>query len=207
MSNKTKAILIISHNIKKTMFDEIKESVRDILRPLARKITEINPNTLTLFGLALSLISAFFFARRELNLAGAFLLAGGFFDSIDGLVARENNRMTKFGGFLDSVCDRFADAAIIIGAMYAGLTQLDPIPFWLTGTLAIFGSLMVSYTRARAEAAGASASVGFGDRPVRIIIIIFGAFLNRVNWAVLIVAVISFITVFQRIAFVKRALK
>jgi len=66
---------------------------------------------------------------------------------------------------------------------------------------------MVSYTRARAEAAGVSASVGFGDRPVRIIIIIFGAFFDMVNWAVLIVAVISFITVFQRIAFVKRVLK
>ena len=189
------------------MFEEIKESVRDILRPLAKKTTEINPNTLTLFGLLLSLISAYFFARQELYLAGTFLLAGGFFDALDGLVARENNRMTKFGGFLDSVCDRFADAAIIIGAMYGGLTRLDFIQGWLIGTLAIFGSLMVSYTRARAEAAGASASVGFGERPVRIIIIIVGAFFDLVNWAILLVAIISFITVFQRIAFVRRVLK
>jgi hypothetical protein len=66
---------------------------------------------------------------------------------------------------------------------------------------------MVSYTRARAEAAGGSASVGFGERPVRMIIIILGAFLDMVNWAILLVVVISFITVFQRIAFVRRVLK
>ena len=66
---------------------------------------------------------------------------------------------------------------------------------------------MVSYTRARAEAAGATASVGIGERAVRMIILIFGAFINMVNWAVLLVTVISFITVFQRIAFVKITLK
>ncbi|HMB45594.1 MAG TPA: CDP-alcohol phosphatidyltransferase family protein, partial [Candidatus Methanoperedens sp.] len=165
------------------------------------------PNTLTLFGLLLSLVSAYFFARWELKMAGAFLLAGGFFDALDGLVARENNRMTKFGGFLDSVCDRFADAAVLLGAIYGGLSQGYSNQYWLTGTLAIIGSLMVSYTRARAEAAGASASVGFGERPVRMIIIILGAFLDMVYWAILFVAVISFITVFQRIAFVRRLLK
>ena len=189
------------------MFEELKESTRDILRPLAKKITDINPNTLTLFGLLLSLFSAYFFARWELNMAGAFLLAGGFFDALDGLVARENNRMTKFGGFLDSVCDRFADAAVILGAIYGGLSHGYSSQTWLIGTLAIFGSLMVSYTRARAEAAGASASVGFGERPVRMIIMILGALFEIVYLAIFLVAVISFITVFQRIAFVRRVLK
>lgn len=203
----SKVILILFHTNKKTMFEELKESIRDILRPLAKKITDINPNTLTLFGLLLSLVSAYFFARWELNMAGAFLLAGGFFDALDGLVARENNRMTKFGGFLDSVCDRFADAAVLLGAIYGGLSQGYSSQFWLTGTLAIFGSLMVSYTRARAEAAGANASVGFGERPVRMIIIILGALFDVVYLALLLVAVISFITVFQRIAFVRRVLK
>lgn len=189
------------------MFEEIKDSIRDILRPIAKKITEINPNTLTLFGLLLSLISAYFFAIRLTLAAGIFLLAGGFFDALDGLVARENNRTTKFGGYLDSICDRFADVSVIIGAMYAGMTQFYFIPFWLMGSLAIFGSLMVSYARARAEAAGASASVGIGDRPVRILLFILGAFFDKVNWAVFIVTVISFITVFQRIVFVRKILK
>lgn len=188
------------------MNDDIKESIQDALNPFARRITEINPNTLTLAGLALSLISALFFAKQELLLAGGFLLASGFFDALDGLVARANNRMTKFGGFLDSVCDRFADAAVIIGAMYGGLTQLYSIPFWLSGTLAIFGSLMVSYTRARAEASGAKASVGFADRPARMIILIAGAFINMVNFAIFSIAILSLLTVFQRIAYVKKSL-
>ncbi|MCZ7402229.1 MAG: CDP-alcohol phosphatidyltransferase family protein [Candidatus Methanoperedens sp.] len=189
------------------MIDDLKESIQDALNPFARRITEINPNTLTLVGLALSLISAFFFAKQQLVWAGGFLLASGFFDALDGLVARANNRTTKYGGFLDSVCDRFADAAVIIGAMYGGLTQLYSIPFWITGTLAIFGSLMVSYTRARAEAAGAKASIGVADRPARMIILIIGAFIDMVNFAIFAIAVLSFITIFQRIAHVKKTLK
>ncbi len=189
------------------MLENIKEFIRDALKPLAKKITEINPNTLTLFGLFLSLVAGFFFAMREVLPAGAFLLASGFFDSLDGLVARENKRITRFGGFLDSVCDRFGDAAVIIGAIYGGLAVISPFPGWFIGIFALFGSLMVSYTRARAEAAGASASVGIGERPIRMIILIAGAFLGIVNWAVLLVAILSFITIFQRIAHVGKVLK
>ncbi len=189
------------------MLENIKKYIREALSPLAKEITDINPNTLTLFGLLLSLISSVFFAKREVLLAGAFLLASGFLDTLDGLVARENNRITRFGGFLDSVCDRFGDAAVIIGAMYGGLTAVPPFPEWFIGMLAIVGSLMVSYTRARAEAAGAVASVGIGDRAVRILILVIGAFLDMVNWAILLVAIIAFITVFQRIAYVRKILK
>lgn len=189
------------------MIEEIKKYITAALRPLAKKITGVNPNTLTLSGLLLSLISALFFATHELFLAGFFLLASGFLDALDGLVARENSRITRFGGFLDSVCDRFGDAAVIIGAMYGGITSISVIPGWLIGAIAIVGSLMVSYVRARAEAAGADASVGVGERAVRMILIIIGAFINMVNWAILMVALLSFITVFQRIAHVRKVLK
>jgi len=189
------------------MLEYLKEIFRSALRPLARKTDEINPNTLTIFGMLLSFVSAILFGWHEARLAGVFLLISGFFDAIDGLVARENNRTTRFGGFLDSVCDRFADAAIFIGAIYGGLTYFPPFPDWFMGVLAIVGSLMVSYTRARAEAAGVCASVGIGERAVRMIIIISGAFIGMVNWAVFLVAVLSFSTVFQRIFFVRRMLK
>ncbi len=189
------------------MLEEIKGFIRYALRPLAKNITEINPNTLTIFGLLLCLASAILFAKQEIFMAGAFLLAGGFFDVLDGLVARENNRITRFGGFLDSVSDRFADAAIIIGAMYGGLTAFSPFPPWFIGALALVGSLMVSYTRARAEAAGTEASVGVGERAVRMLIIVVGAFIAEVKWAILLVVIISFITVFQRIAYVRKVLK
>jgi archaetidylinositol phosphate synthase len=203
----TKEIFIISWNNEKQMSNDLKETIQNALTPFARRITEINPNTLTLAGLLLSLISALFFAKRDLLLAGGFLLVSGFFDALDGLVARANNRITKYGGFLDSVCDRFADAAVIIGAMYGRLTDLYSIPFWLIGTLAILGSLMVSYTRARAEAAGASASIGVADRPARMIILIVGALIDMVNFAIISIAILSFITVLQRIAHVKKTLK
>ncbi len=189
------------------MLENIKKYTRNALGPLAKKITGVNPNTLTLFGLLLSLVSAIFFATRELVQAGVFLLASGFLDALDGLVARENSRITKYGGFLDSVCDRFGDAAVIIGAMYGGLTSIYFFPGWFIGAVAIVGSLMVSYARARAEAAGADASVGVGERAVRMILIIIGAFINMVNWAILVVALLSFITVFQRIAHVRKVLK
>ncbi|MDD5617079.1 MAG: archaetidylinositol phosphate synthase [Candidatus Methanoperedens sp.] len=189
------------------MLDRIKPVVRDVLSPFAKKIVGVNPNTLTLLGLLISIVAAIFFAMGEVLVAGSLLLLSGFFDALDGAVARENGRTTRFGGFLDSVCDRFADAAILIGAMYGGLTSFPPFPDWFPGSLAIVGSLMVSYTRARAEAAGAAASVGIGERAVRMVILILGAFLNMVNWAVLLVIVLSFITVFQRIGFVRGTLK
>ncbi len=189
------------------MIDRIRPAVRNAFSPLARKIVGVNPNTLTLFGLLAGLAAAFYFANRELMAAGFFVFISGFFDVLDGAVARENNRITGFGGFFDSVCDRFADAAVLIGAMYGGLTEFPMISGWFLGSLAIVGSLMVSYTRARAEAAGATASVGIGERAVRMIILISGAFLGMVNWSVLLITVISFITVFQRIAYVKGTLK
>ena len=189
------------------MLDKIKLVVRDALRPVAKKIVGVNPNTLTLMGLLISIAAAVYFARGEVLAAGSIMLISGIFDALDGAVARENGRTTRFGGFLDSVCDRFADAAVLIGAMYGGLTSFPPFPEWFLGSLAIVGSFMVSYTRARAEAAGATASVGVGERAVRMLILIFGAFLNLVNWAVFIVTVISFFTVFQRIAYVKGTLK
>jgi len=200
-------MLIISQDNRKKMLDKIKLVVRDALRPVAKKIVGVNPNTLTLMGLLISIAAAVYFARGEVLAAGSIMLISGIFDALDGAVARENGRTTRFGGFLDSVCDRFADAAVLIGAMYGGLTSFPPFPEWFLGSLAIVGSFMVSYTRARAEAAGATASVGVGERAVRMLILIFGAFLNLVNWAVFIVTVISFFTVFQRIAYVKGTLK
>jgi len=189
------------------MLENQKEYVKNKLKPIARGIVGVSPNTLTLFGLLMAFVSAFYFANHEVFMAGVFLLLSGFFDAIDGAVARENNMITKFGGFLDSVSDRFADAAIIIGAMYGGFTSIYSLPVWVLGVLAIVGSFMVSYTRARAEAAGTNVLIGVGDRPVRMITIIFGAFVNMVNWAILIMTVLSFITVIQRILFVRKNLK
>lgn len=186
--------------------NKIKEYVRSFLKPLAKNI-KIDPNILTILGLLITIISAIFFARREIIIAGFLLIVGGLFDVFDGIVARENNKITKFGGFLDSVTDRFSDSIIIIGIIYGGLATFPNFPEWLIGTLAIAGSLMVSYTRARAEMEGINAAIGIGERAVRIIIIIIGAFVNLINWAVLLVVILCFITIIQRISFAEKMLK
>ncbi len=189
-----------------SIINNIKERVRSFLKPLAKNI-DIDPNILTIFGLLITIISAIFFARREIIIAGFLLIIGGLFDVFDGIVARENNKITKFGGFLDSVTDRFSDAIVIIGIIYGELATFPNFPEWFIGIFAIVGSMMVSYTRARAEMEGISATIGIGERSIRIIIIIIGTFVNLINWAILLVAIICFITVIQRITFTEKMLR
>lgn len=191
------------------MLQRTKDSIRMLFLPIARNIS-ISPNTITILGLGASVLAAAYFTCGKSITGGIFLLIGGAFDIVDGAVAKENNMVTRFGGFLDSVCDRFADSAVISGIMLGGFLVF-PFIFlnnlgWFVGVLAIIGSLMVSYTRARAEAAGASASVGIAERAERMIIIAAGAFTGMVNYAVMIVAIMAFITVFQRIIFVRKML-
>ena len=120
---------------------------------------------------------------------------------IDGAIARSQNRKTKFGGFLDSTCDRFADAAIIIGIMYSGF--VDPI----LGALAIHSSLTVSYVRSRAESEGIKCSVGIAERAERLLIIVVGSIIaaifggsHSIMFATMaLLTILSYITVFQRV--------
>ena len=134
--------------------------------------------------------------------AGAlFIILSGFCDMIDGAIARSQNRRTKFGGFLDSTCDRFADAAIIIGIMYSGF--VDPI----LGALAIHSSLTVSYVRSRAEQEGIKCSVGIAERAERLLLIVVGSLIAAICggshtimlFTIALLTVLSYITVFQRI--------
>ncbi len=187
------------------MFPGFKDAVRGLLRPLAALFYGINPNTLTLLGLGMGLGAGYFFALSKGLLGGLFLLAAGFFDVLDGAVAREQGRVTPFGGFLDSVTDRYGDAAVFLGLMYGDLIDLPG--GWLWGGLALVGSLMVSYTRARAEAAGVKIQVGIAERAERMLIIILGAFLERLGLAVMLVAVLSHLTVLQRILQAKKEMQ
>jgi archaetidylinositol phosphate synthase len=129
---------------------------------------------------------------------------------LDGAVARENGRVTKFGGLFDSVSDRYADAAVFLGIMWGGHAAFPPYieNDWFLGGLALTGSLLVSYTRARAEAGGIGVlNIGVAERAERMILIILGAFMGLLNWAVLVVAVISHLTVLQRMIAARRILK
>lgn len=185
--------------------------LNDKLRPKTNKITgeigqkiDIDPNIVTIIGLLISIFAGVLYASGNLGAGALFIIISGFCDVIDGAIARSQNRRTNFGGFLDSVCDRFADAAIIIGIIYSG--YVDPV----LGALAIHASLTVSYIRSRAESEGLNCTVGIAERAERLLIIIIGSFIaailggSHTVMAITIglLTVLSYITVFQRVNYV-----
>lgn len=192
------------------MLNRKKDTLTDWVKPIARIFSRINPNTVTILALVFCIAAGLYFAAGNLVIAGLMLLLGGFFDVLDGAVARENGRVTKFGGLLDSVSDRYADAAVFLGIMWGGHAAFPPYieNDWFLGGLALTGSLLVSYTRARAEASGTGVlNIGVAERAERMILIILGAFTGLLHWAVLVVAVISHLTVLQRIIAARKILK
>jgi archaetidylinositol phosphate synthase len=169
----------------------------------------VTPNTVTIMGLIISLASAWCFYRGAssplLLLAAALLiLLSGLFDAVDGIIARSKGKITAFGGFLDSVSDRYADAMVLAGITLGGLC--NPI----AGFTALIGSLMVSYTRSRAEAVGVGmAGVGIAERAERMLILaivtlIAVFWIDALNYGIILLAVLSHATVIQRILYFKR---
>ena len=127
-------------------------------------------------------------------LAGIFLLLSGLFDATDGLTARIYGEESHFGAFFDSVLDRVSEIVIYWAAIYSNLVG------WSIGFIALSGSLMVSYSRARAEQLGSEMKgVGIAERPERLLILAASAFLNQVNVGALFIAVLSIVTLLQRI--------
>ena len=158
----------------------------------------IHPNLLTSIGLGINGIAAWLFAKGEFASAGMVVLCGAVFDLVDGPVARTSNRVTRFGGFLDSVLDRYSDLILLMGLLvyYASINRF----FYIVLTAIVMaGSVLVSYSRARAENVMPQCKVGFLERPERIVLIIIGALFNRMAPVLWIIAVFSNITVIHRI--------
>jgi len=180
------------------MLERFRPLLKKILEPVAKKIN-INPNILTLISPLIALISAIFFGTGNLLMGGIFILISGIFDVFDGSIARYHNKTSDFGAFLDSTMDRFSDAMIIIGIIWGGYTS------WIFGILAIHSAITVSYVRARAESKGIECSVGIAERAIRLIILMVGAFIAGIfgsfymNWVIVILVILSYITVIQRI--------
>jgi phosphatidylglycerophosphate synthase len=176
-----------------------------IVRWLA--LARINPNVLTFFGLVINSVAAFLFGyangdtqRKLFFYAGLVIIGSGFFDLVDGRVARASNRVTRFGGFFDSVVDRYSDASLFFGLLvfYARGNRF----FYVVLTaFVMISSIMVSYTRARAESLIPSCKVGFMERPERLVLLIIGALFNRMTPALWVIAVISTLTVIHRIRY------
>ncbi len=182
-----------------------KERVRSLFLPVTRRLAAsgISPNALTIIGFLLVVGSAVVvgLGYRQLG-GGLFLLTTGF-DLFDGAVAQLTDRKTKFGAFLDSNLDRYAEIVIYLALL---------IPYTLMGAslevvlcyLVMAGSLMVSYARARAEGLGLSGEVGLFQRPERVILLGLGLMLDQVTPVLVILAFVSYLTALQRMIHVWR---
>lgn len=192
------------------------------IQQYARRIAELaiwplaaigmTPNTATLLGLLLNIITAAVIATGSLRLGGVLLLFAGTFDLVDGALARVRNQKTTFGAFFDSTLDRYSEGIVLLGVvMYALMPAAAAQRMWLIPLtyVAAISSLMVSYTRARAEGLGLDGKSGLMARPERVILLAIGLLLGDPKllvWAVGILAVTSTLTSVQRIVAVWRKL-
>ena len=169
-----------------------------IVRGLA--LSKIHPNVLTFLGLLINIGAAALLAAGQFRWAGVVMIGAGVFDMVDGRVARETNRVTRFGGFFDSVLDRYSDLALLVGLLvwYGSINR----PFYVVLTaLVMTGSVMVSYTRARAENSIPACKVGFMERPERVVLLIMGALFARMAQVLWVIAILANLTVVHRMIF------
>jgi phosphatidylglycerophosphate synthase len=162
---------------------------------------------LTVMGLVVNTYAAFLFGyasgenqRRMFLYAGLVIIGSGFFDLVDGRVARASNQVTRFGGFFDSVVDRYSDASLFFGLLvfYARGNRF----FYVVLTaLVMISAIMVSYARARAESLIGTCRVGFMERPERLVLLIIGALFNVMAPVLWVIAVLSTVTVIHRVVF------
>jgi archaetidylinositol phosphate synthase len=198
------------------MLTKLKQKIQALLAREAHMAHSLGltPNGITLIGAILALLSAVMYAEWQnqplyLLIAVILLLLSGFSDALDGIIARLYNQTSVFGGFLDSLLDRYADAVVYIGIILGGLCDT------FSGLVALTGSVLVSYSRARAEAAGIEMeSVGFAERAERILILAIVS-LIAIFWqprviittGMILLAILSNLTVLQRSLYVFNQMK
>ena len=166
--------------------------------------TGISPNFITFLSLLFAMVSGYAYSMH-FPLGGVFMIIlTGILDMLDGAVARAAGKITKFGATFDHVLDRYAELFIVFGMVFGGYIS------WVLGFFALFGMLMASFTRAKAESVGglASVTVGIAERQEKLLILILGSFLvwifpfsEVLNYAAILVGVLSHITVAQRLHF------
>ena len=186
-------------------------NLRDSLQPHLEKIgkifasTGISPNGWSSIGLTFAFASAFIYGWNiefSLIIGGIVLLVSGFFDIVDGQVARVSQKTTRFGGFLDSVFDKIAEVAIFLGILVGGFAE----PYLVF--LAITFSLLVIFTRSKAESLGVKLrGIGIGERAERLIVIAIIGIIGFMEYAIIIVIIIAGITIIQRIVVTAKALR
>jgi soluble lytic murein transglycosylase len=190
------------------MLSRYRDSVRSWTDPVGRLLFRLHlrPNHLTVCGLGVSLLAAGCFVAGQTRMAGVLLILAGLFDFFDGSLARVSGQVTPFGAFLDSVIDRYSDLVVLLGivVLFARTPHTRGAVVAMAG---LVGSVMVSYTKARAESIGIECNVGVMERPERLICLIAGAVFDLLEPALWVLAILANITALQRIAFTRRAMR
>lgn len=161
----------------------------------------IKPDALTFTGLAINIGAAYVIATGHFPLGGILILVAGLFDLLDGALARFAQKTTKFGAILDSMVDRISEAAIFCGLLVWYMPGRSEIVLIFA---VLIGSFLVSYIRARAEGLGLECKVGLFTRAERVIVLAVGLLVNQVVIALWILAVFVYITVVQRLVYLRR---
>lgn len=170
--------------------------------------TKVTPDQVTLFGFTVNCAVAYLIAGGLLSyvMIGILIWTAGFFDALDGSVARITGRVTIFGNYLDSVLDRYSDSIIYLGIL-ARFLRLGQTNYVILAAAAMIGSLTVSYARAKAESLDLECEVGLMPRTARVAVLGASFCIGQVFWGLLMIAVLSHLTVLQRILYVRKSLQ
>lgn len=174
-----------------------------VVSPLA--VRQVDPNVVTIVGFAFNLLTAAVVATGHLSAGGALLFLSALFDMLDGALARVSARQSTFGAFLDSLLDRYSEAAILLALIFVFTGESKTAAVLLVYAVAI-GSILISYARARAEGLGLDAKVGIAPRPERVLILGLGLLFNYQTTiaALILLAILTHITAMQRLHHVWR---
>jgi CDP-diacylglycerol--glycerol-3-phosphate 3-phosphatidyltransferase len=187
------------------MLSHYKDRVARWTDPLGRPLLalRLRPNHLTVLGLGVSLLAALSFVRGREGWGAVLLLLSGLFDVFDGTLARVSGQVTPFGAFLDSVIDRYSDLVVLAGILLLFMRRGRATEVVLT-ILVLIGTVMVSYTKARAQAIGVECEIGLMERAERQIVLIAGGLFDLMSPALWVLAVLVNLTAVHRILHTRR---
>lgn len=187
-----------------TLTDVLRSYFKGMVEPIASLLNSIglSANTVTVIGLIGNAFGAYFVALGQISLGGVVILFSASLDAVDGTMARLSGRTSSFGAFFDSIIDRYSELLIFGGLMYYYLQHQDRLAVILV-YLAVAGSLMVSYTRARAQSLGVEIKIGILSRVERFLVLIPCLIFNQPIIALWLIAILSNVTALQRIWFIR----
>ncbi|ANX04815.1 CDP-alcohol phosphatidyltransferase family protein [Immundisolibacter cernigliae] len=190
-------------NLRERFEGPLRAGLAPVVEWLAMR--QVTPNQVTLAALGLSILAALCIGAGWLRLGALVLIVAGLGDLVDGMLARATEQASPFGAFFDSTLDRISEGAVLAAVAYRFASDGQPLLVALV-VLALLGSLLVSYARARAEALGIDCKVGLMSRAERLVLLIAGLLLGLLGPAIVLIAVLSLYTVGQRMQHVREAL-